>query len=157
MEAWSNLEAQETFEKLADLLPQAAERGCAIVIRPLSRGRANDPTLVCVETGDAENMAKLRPLAFMTLEPSPHRYQCWLAVDTANWRNAAALRRLVPSARVGISAPLSQNAYVLAGSFDSNIDSAPVKLVEASAGRLVSVPQLEGGALGPYLASAHRL
>jgi GT2 family glycosyltransferase len=156
-ETWSNLEAQDTFDKVCDLLSQVDERGSAIFIRPVSRGRPNDPTLVCIETGEAEHAAKLRPLSFMTIELAPGRYQFWIAVDTGNWRNAAGLRKLVPSARIDASASQTQSAYLLAGSCGPGWHGARVKLVEATTGRVVSLPQLERAGLGAYLASAHRL
>ncbi len=157
IEAWPNLDAQETFGKLPQLLRQASEGRSGVVIRPLSRGRANDPTLVCVETREAEPLRKIRPFAFLTLEPSPQQYQCWLAVDTGNWRSAAALRKVVQPAPTAISAPLAGSAYVAGDLCDVNLGSTPVKLVEAVTGKVVSVPQLERSGVVPYLTSAHTL
>ena len=157
IEAWPNLDANETFGKLPHLLRQASEGQSGVLIRPLSRGRANDPTLVCVETREAEPMSKLRPFAFLTLEPLPQQYQCWLAVDTGNWRSAAALRKLVQAAPTAISAPLAGSAYVTGNFCGMNLGSTPVKLVEAVTGRVVSVPQLERSGVAPYLTSARAL
>ena len=157
IEAWPNLDAQETFGKLPHLLRQASEGRSGVLIRPLSRGRDNDPTLVCVETREAEPMRKIRPFAFLTLEPLPQQYQCWLAVDTGNWRSAAALRKLVQPASAAIPAHLAGSAYVAGDSLDMNVDNKPVKLVEAVTGRVVSVPQLERSGIVPYLTSARTL
>jgi GT2 family glycosyltransferase len=154
VEAWSNLDVEETFEKLPQLLRQARERRSGISIRPLSRGRDSDPVVVCVETSEAELVSKVSQFAFLTLEPMPRRYQCWLAVDTGNGRNAAALEKLVQPARHAIFAPLAGSEYVAEDSPDMNADTQPVKLVEAVTGRVVSVPQLERSGIAPYLASA---
>lgn len=157
LEAWSNLDAQETFEKLPELLRHASESRAGVLIRPLSRGRASDPTLVCLETTDAERMSKIRQFAFLTLEPLPQQYQCWLAVDTGNWRNAAALRKLIQPASGAMPAPLAGSGYVAGDSSDMNVDNKPVKLVEAVTGKVVSVPQLERSGIVPYLTSARAL
>ena len=157
IEVWPNLDANETFGKLPHLLRQASDGQSGVLIRPLSRGRANDPTLVCVETREAEPMRKIRPFAFLTLEPLPQQYQCWLAVDTGNWRSAAALRKLVQAAPTAISAPLAGSAYVTGNFCGMNLGSTPVKLVEAVTGRVVSVPQLERSGVAPYLTSARTL
>jgi len=155
IEVLSNLDAQETFEKLPSLLRQASESRTRALIRPLSRGRAGDPALVCVETAEAAAMHKIRQFSFLTLEISPQRYQCWLAVDTGNWRSAAALRKLVPLGSTALPVCLAGSAYVADDSLDLNMASKPVTLVEAVTGRVASVPQLERSGIVPYLTSAY--
>jgi GT2 family glycosyltransferase len=157
VESWKNLNAPETFEKLPDLLRLAAQRRCGILLRPLSRVRANDPTLICLEMVGAEAMGRIRPFAFLTLEPLPQRYQCWLAVDTGNWRSAAALRKWVQPAPVAVCAYLAGSACVVGDSVDTTGDGKLVKLVEVVTGRVVSVPQLERSEIIPYLSAGHAL
>ena len=157
VETWSNLDAQETFDRLPQLLRQASERQCGLLIRPLSRGRANDPTLVCIETREAGVVNIIKQFAFLTLEPLPQQYQFWLAIDTGNWRSAAALRRIVQPASTAVFAPLAGSADVACVSRDMNVNNTPVKLVEAVTGRVVSAPQLERSEIALYLASARTL
>lgn len=155
--AWSNLDAQETLEKLPSLLQQASDGRRGLLVHPLSRGRATDPTLICAETTEAEAMRHIRPFAFLTLELSPRRYQSWLAVDTGNWRSAAALRQLVQSPSARIFAYLPGSAYVGEDSLGRHDSSTCVKLLEAATGRVVSVPQLQRSGIVSYLTSAHTL
>jgi hypothetical protein len=152
---WEKLEAAETFDKLADLLPHSGETSESVLIRPLSRGRSSDPTLLCVDT-DAENRAKLSSLSFLTLELPQHRFQCWLAVDTGNWRNAASLRDLLAS-NDRAAALSAQKRYLLPGSPDAKAGGGPVKLVEGIAGRVISVAQLERADVRVCLASAQKV
>jgi GT2 family glycosyltransferase len=157
VEDCSNLDPQEAFEKLRSLLGRGPEHRSRVLIRPLSRGRDTDPTLVCLETGEAELVNKIKPLAFLTLEPVPQQYQCWLAVDTGNWRSKAALRKLVQPAPTLIFAPLAGSAYAAGDALDTNRDHPRVKLIEAVTGRVVSVPQLERSGIASALASARML
>jgi GT2 family glycosyltransferase len=150
----SNLDAQQTFEKLPSLLGQASARRYRVLIRPLSRGRPNDPTLVFVETADSEILRKISRFAFLTLKLSAQRYQCWLAVDTGNWRSAAALRQMIPPAPAVITAHLAGS---VGGASLEHAECEPVKLVEAVTGRVVSVTQLERSGMVAHLTSAYTL
>jgi hypothetical protein len=102
---------------------------------------------------DAAAMASVKRFAFLTLELNPGSYQCWLAVDTEHWRNAAALRKLVGHTDANGSASL----YGMSNMKDENrkTDGAypTVRLVEATTGLMVSARQLEQSDILPYLAT----
>lgn len=154
IESASGLSPQALLERLPRALEEAEQKKLNVTIWPVLQERNHEPALVRVDDLDSEKLRSLRPYAFLTLEPQPRRYQCWLAVDKGNWRSAAVLRRLA-SARDGRSSKVSSH---LAGSINvsqkglrSDGSCHRVRLVEASTGLLNTIGQLETQGMLPYL------
>ena len=154
------LDPDQLFERLPAHLQAADDGNLNVMIRPLTNDRPGEPILVMVDQLDSQAAEAVRPHAFLTLMTSPDRYQCWIAVGAASWRNAAALRRMV-----GPDKPRTEDDPFwvnLAGA--KNIDASGggpqshyprTTLAEAVVGRLVTVHQLESSKAAGHLWSGH--
>jgi hypothetical protein len=129
---------------LPKLFPGLAERKQSIVVRPHAKDGVH---LVQLDDLDAAALARVQPVAFLTLETSPGNHQAWVAVSGAGEAKDFA-RRL----RKGTGAdPAASGAVRLAGSVNFKRQYGPdfptVSIVSAVPGRIAMTEQLETLAL----------
>lgn len=142
------------IERLPLLLEREVE-SLNVVIRPIAHEGPNKPALIRLDDLGADEIDKILPYAFLTLETAPQNYQCWLAIATGHGLDTVALRRLL-----GVTESMSEanGAVRLAGSQNVSQEyrqadgSYPrVKLVDARIGLLNTVKQLEHDGVTPCL------
>jgi hypothetical protein len=120
------------------LLPGLGQRQNNLIVRPHS----DTVTLVQLDDLDADALAGLQIVAFLTLCTSPGSHQAWIAVSGAPDKDFA--RRL----RKGTGAdPSASGSTRLAGTINYKRKYEPgfptVSIVSAVAGRIVTPAQLE--------------
>lgn len=155
LECERDLNLQAMFDRLPTILKQAEDNNLNVVVRPLSRGRANEPKLIKVDDLDLDGFKRLRRYAFLTLETSPQKFQCWLAVANNAGHNTAILRRLLGATE---AANGSDGLVPLAGSRNAGMENEAgfprIKLFEAHTGFLNTLSQLQASEVRPCLKSA---
>lgn len=134
----------------SSLLGNCANRGTNVIIRPLSE----TTQLVQLDDLKADQLERLRPLAFLILVTSPGNHQAWLAISDPLPKKHDAkdfVRRLKKG--VGAVDRLASGSVRIAGSLNFKEDYRPEKtgqpfprvtIAEASPGRTVTRAQLEG-------------
>jgi len=134
------------IERLPHLLEPKAE-SLNVLIRPIVHEGPNTPALIRLDDLGADEIDKILPYAFLTLELAPQTYQCWLAIARGQGVSTLAMGRLL-----GVAESMSEanGAVRLAGSRNVSQEhrqadgSYPrVKLVEARVGLLNTVKQFE--------------
>ena len=151
----------EAFQRLPHFLHEAEMQELNITIHPLDHGGHDVPALVRFDDLSAEDMARVKRYAFMTLETKPNYYQCWIAVDRKNPRSAATLARLALASTPHTN---MQHAMHLVGSklvrpqFRlANGQYPRVRLVEGVAGLIATAGQLEASEVKSFLTSSATL
>lgn len=137
---------QEAKRSMPFLLPKSAERRNNIIIRP-----HRPPAVLLVQLDDlaAEEIARVRPFAFVILQTSPGNHQAWLAVENlSNTTDADFTRRV----RKGAGAdPTASGATRIAGTSNYKRKYEPdfpvVEIAAAQPGLIVTRAALEAAGL----------
>jgi GT2 family glycosyltransferase len=157
IESIQALGPEEILGRLPRVLQEAEEKNLNVLIRLVSGKRPAEAALIRIDELDDAAMCKVRPFAFLTLETSPQRYQCWLAVNKRHWHDVAALRRWAGQSRMDDSFRLAGSRAARREYQRTNGSYPRVRLVEAATGMMVSIHQLETSGLRPYLGSSQIL
>ena len=139
------LSPQALIERLPFAIENIERNELIVMIEPCPAKRNQDPALLRLDHLSSEKVETLKPFAFLTLETEPGEYQCWMAIDRANWRDAANLRRLGKLSKdVG-----ADSGVRLAGSHNGK--GSRVRLVESCAGLMNTVARLENQGVLPLI------
>jgi hypothetical protein len=133
----------DILQRLPRFMQEADDKELNVMIRPLDRGRPDEPVLLRFDDVRLDELEEVQRRAFMTLETVPDRYQCWIAVDRRHWGSNAAgaagkqwdatgFVRIAGSKSVGPQFRQTDGRY------------PRVRWVEGVAGLLATARQLEG-------------
>jgi hypothetical protein len=136
----------EVRESIPRLVPASFRRQNNVIIRPHS----GEAQIIQLDDLNAEQLARVTPVAFLTLRTSPGNHQAWVAVDLPRGAGEMAVkpsdfaRRL--RKRMGAD-PSASGATRLAGTLNFKRKYEPdfpvVTIVESTQGRVVTAAQLE--------------
>ena len=141
-----DIEYPALIERLPDLLLDASCHGSEIKINIQKSHESHQPVLFCISNLNETARDMLRSLAFLILNNTHGRYDCWIAIARDTWQRWPRIRRLFRN----MSAE-SVNPYhvVLAESSsainDQSSATSPtgMSIFEAKVGHLVTASQLE--------------
>ena len=135
------------------MLARAEDEDLNLMIRPLPLPITHPVVFLRLDDLSAEQLASVRPYAFLVLATGVETYQCWLAVAKGDPRSAALWRRSGIAARMGEAAPVRIAGSKMASPEIRHTDRGypRVRLVDGCAGLLNPLWKLADQGLLPLL------
>jgi hypothetical protein len=122
---------------------QTIVAGESVIVRPMSHATA----FIQLDDLSADQLDRIRPVAFLTLATSPGNHQAWIAVSDLSELPKDQVKDFVRRVKKGIGDKSASGAVRLAGTENFKLKYHPdyprVAIVESAPGRTVTAEQLE--------------